>query len=64
MEKQQSEKREPISRAAATRRLANRWHEQAEQFPTMRRDTPLKLYVAANLGIVMRRGLLAEYDRA
>lgn len=52
----------PIDRATARRRLAARYADQCERFPSMRQNLPLRLYLARNLAAVMRRGLLASYD--
>ncbi len=49
-------------RQTAIRRLTNRWHEQAEKFPTMRQDTPLDMYVAMNYRTVMADDMLKDYD--
>jgi len=50
-------------RETAKRRLTARWKEQVDQFPLMRRDIPLAMYISANLQSVMRFDLLASYDK-
>ena len=42
-----------LDKQTATRRLTNRWLEQVECFPTMRKDVPLKKYLSANLPFIM-----------
>lgn len=51
-----------ISKDKAMERLTVRYYEQVEQFPMMRKHIPLTLYIARNVGHVMRNGLLARYD--
>jgi hypothetical protein len=51
----------PTDRATAVRRLTNRWHEQAELYPTMRKDIPLELYIRRNVRHVMKNDSLADY---
>lgn len=43
-----------ISREEAKRRLTNRWNEQVERWPLMRKDIPLELYVRQNLPHVLK----------
>lgn len=50
-----------LTRLEAIRRLTRRYQEQCERFPLMPRDISLDLYVASNVGIVMKRELLASY---
>lgn len=38
----------------AIRFLTARWHEQCEQFPHMRENIPLALYISRNLDAAMR----------
>ena len=49
-------------KSTATRRLTNRWNEQCEQFPIMRNEIPLELYLTRNLARVMLYNLLERYD--
>lgn len=55
-----------LDKATAKRRLINRWHEQCRNFPRMRDEIPLALYVRRNLTAVLRSPLgleaLASYD--
>lgn len=53
--------RRPINREAAIRRCTNRWAEQQEKFPQS--DVSLKLYLARNADLVMRRDLFRDYDQ-
>jgi hypothetical protein len=49
-------------RATAKRRLTNRWLEQVELYPLMRREIPLALYIRANIRAVLRYDLLKDYS--
>ena len=50
-----------ITKQEAIARLTRRWEEQAEKFPTMRRETPLEMYLAMNWRRVASNGMLAPY---
>ncbi len=53
-----------LTRQEAIKRLTNRWNEQAEKYPLMRREIPLELYIRRNLQIVLTSELddpLARY---
>ena len=54
----------PCDKETATRRLTNRWNDQTLQFPVMRKDVPLDLYIRRNLRTVMRDDLLKAYEVA
>lgn len=53
----------PISRKLAETRLRKRYYEQALIYPIMWKELPLEQYIAANVALVMKRDLLASYDR-
>lgn len=50
-----------MTKDEAVARLARRWHEQVLQFPSMRRDIPLPVYIRVNTAHVVRYSLLADY---
>ena len=53
-----------ISKQAAIARLTRRWNEEIRNWPLMAKQIPLSRYIAVNLAIVQRKGLLAMYQNS
>ena len=53
-----------ISKQAAIALLTRRWNEEIRNWPLMAKQIPLSRYIAVNLAIVQRKGLLAMYQNS
>lgn len=50
-----------VTRQEAISRLTRRWEEECFNYPMMRESLPLSVYIAANIALVERKGLLSGY---